>query len=770
MVAYAGFQLALELSSVFPVKELTTSAFTALLNMARELRNSGSDIVVEADLASVFGRAQVSLELEAAFKAKVHISTVTPLHEGSEIQLQNGPGPTVIRAFQDSKYFATIVTLSALSFFLPREKLARMIATGMAKRFEAKVPGACSPPAYEGIESTLAACCAQCGEFQWAPYREKIEQRLRASMQNYKWNPYYIRLSPAVLLGAMDFLYAVKSLPADRIITVSDQGGFIPLTIWAHYILNLNVVITDLPCPDVVFGDAKEPHVIIRWTWTERPDRDELYWSADGDEEGPEICLNEADMTVLLVAKPEDHDSEMLYSAERHPLAGYGTVFLRRSLNVDTIISDDAEIYKEVVCFTVGFAIAASQRMARELPDPAPIGADEFEETGQKIQLEAWRIMNSAKLLFDGIPIDPAVCWMYADFLSKHPLSESTLPSTFNPFFATVPRHRPESSPEARMVRLIESTTKHVLTFAHVVEVDKCGDVPIILTDDLTPFSNLIREMREGTGRLGLVRYNEVFYGVAKLLSSTEFFALDERRSSVVNKSLCSDFGWSVLLSTYDNLDPGDIRPELVHIRKGTPTHSKTGQCKSQILDGSGIERTTESYVYPVERGLECIPRTFAHHISRKDYYVTLAYEFQVTLFISFESTREWQAHGGSKSFQQRLAYSQMAKNLFNTHLTPPCSHKDHSYREQAKKITLGPDVAALLSGWEEMVDDETMPEKIVIVLTKGDRYARWHAITWLPIGVHTSGRKIALRSHQCCESCALDYVASQKGKWYLII
>ncbi|KIW76396.1 hypothetical protein Z517_11142 [Fonsecaea pedrosoi CBS 271.37] len=770
MPSYAGFQLALELSNVLPVKEVTAFAYTALLNLARELSNSGSDIFVEADLASIFGRSPISRELERAFKDKVHISTVTTLHEGSEIQLRTGPGPTVIRAFQDSRYFATIVTLSALSYFTPRDDLARMIANGMAKRAEAKIPGASIPPAYEGIEKTLAACSTQCGEFQWAPYRAEIEKRLRASMQDYSWSPYYTRLTPAVLLGAMDFLYAIKHLPSHRIVTVSSQAGFIPLTIWAHYILCLNVVITGLSGEDVVFGDAEEPHVFIRWRRSDLPDREELNWNLEGNEEGPEICLHETDMTILLTTKPEDHDSDSLYSAERHTLAGYGTVFLRRSLNVDVILSDDDSIYVELVGLIVGFAVAASQRMARELPDPVPQESGEVEETGQIIQLESWRIIDAAKLLFAGITMDPILCWNYAKFYSEQRLSEHTLPATFDSYFAGVPRHRPGFSPADRMIRLIESATKHVLIFAHVVEVDKCGDMPIILTDDVTSFTNLIRDVREGNDHPGLVRWDEAFDGVSKLLSSAEFFSRDERRRSLSTESLCSDFGWSVLLNTYADLDPGDIRPELVRIRKGTPTHSETEERKMRIVDGNAVERSAKSYVYPVEIGPEYTPRTFANCTSKKEYYTTLSYEFQSILFISFESTREWQDHGGSKYFQQNLAYGKMAKYLFNTHLIPECSHVNKSHWEQAKKTKLGPDAVAILSGYEEMEDGISMPQRIVVTLTRGDRYLRWHAIIYLAPAVSYSSRKIALRPNSCCEPCALDFVASQPGKWYLIL
>ncbi|KIW89581.1 uncharacterized protein Z519_09737 [Cladophialophora bantiana CBS 173.52] len=769
MPAYAGFQLALELSNVLPIKDLAASTITTLLNTARDLRNSGSDIVVEADLASIFGRGQVSLELEKAFKAKVHITKITPLHEGSEIELRTGPGPTVTRAFQNPPYFATIVTLSALSYFTRREDLARMIASGMAKRCEANVSGASSPPGYESIENTLAACSTQCGEFHWAPYCAQIERRLRISMQDYNWSADYTRLTPAVLLGAMDFFYIVKSLPVDRIVTISFQTGFIPLTIWAHYILGLNVVITNLSCPDVVFGNADEPHVVIYWRQIDPSDRETPCWNLGTDDEGPEICLHDADMKIILTCKPEDHDSDGIYSRERHPLSGYGTEILRRGLNLNTITRDDDDIYVEAASFIAGFAIVASQRMARELTwPPCEQGQETTEDTGQKIQLEIWRIIDSVKLIFDGITIDSKLCEKYAQLLSEQPPSESTLPSTFNSFFARFAWHGRLYSPADRMMALIELLTKYVLIFAHVFELDKCGDMPIAFSDDISAFSTVLREIREGTDRLGLVERFEVFGGVASVLESSEL--QDESRNRYAGRlSLQSDFGWCVHLDTYGDRDPAVVRPELVHIRKGTPTNSRTGERKLRIRDGSGFVGGEKSCVCPVERGLTYTPRTFANYTSRKDYHKSLAYEFQITLAIAFQSVPEWQNCGGSKSFKERMRHSEMHENLWNTHLTPKCSHRHRNERKQAN-IKLGPDAAAVLGFSERHTHDEILPERIIILLTKGDAYVRWLAIWHACADAGDTGRKIMLRGDKCCESCALDYVASQQGKWYLIL
>ncbi|EXJ73847.1 uncharacterized protein A1O5_03609 [Cladophialophora psammophila CBS 110553] len=769
MPTYAGFQLALELSNVLPIKDLAASAFTTLLNMARDLRNSGSDIVVEADLASIFGRGQVSLELEKAFKAKVHITKITPLCEGSEIELRTGPGPTVTRAFQDVQYFATIVTLSALCYFSSREDLARMIASAMVKRCEANIPGATNPPGYEGLENTLAACSTQCGEFHWAPYCAEIERRLRISMPDYFWSADYTRLTPAALLGAMDFFYIVKSLPADRIVTISFQTGFIPLTIWAHYILGLNVVITDLPCRDVVFGNAKEPHVVIHWRRIDASDSGGPCWNLETDDDGPEICLHDADMQIIFTSKPEDHDSNGIYSRERHPLSGYGTEILRRSLNIDTITRDNDDIYEETVGLVAGFAVVASQRMARELTCPSwEEGQEATENTGPKIRLEMWRIMNSVKLIFDGITINTKLCEEYAQFLSEHPLSESTLPTTFNSFFARVPWHGRLYSAEEQMIRLIELLTKYVLIFAHVFELDHCGDMPIAFSTDISAFSTVFREIREGKDGLGLVERSEAFNGIVSVLESAELQDVSRNRYAG-RLSLQSDFGWSVHLDTYGDRDPAVVRPELVHIRKGTPTNSRTGERKLRIRDGSGIGRGAKSCVCPVERGPTYTPRTFVNYTSRKDFYKSLAYEFQITLVVTFQTVPEYQNCGGSQSFQEYFRYSQMHENLWNTYLTPECGHRHKDEAEQTK-IKLGPDAAAVLGFSESHTLEETLPERIVILLTKGNPYGRWNAI-WYSCGdaSHT-GRKIMLRWNKCCESCALDHVASQKGKWYLIL
>jgi hypothetical protein len=56
MPGYLGLQLSLELAQIVPIKDVIQSSAAGLWSLARNLRNSGSDISVERDLAEIFGR------------------------------------------------------------------------------------------------------------------------------------------------------------------------------------------------------------------------------------------------------------------------------------------------------------------------------------------------------------------------------------------------------------------------------------------------------------------------------------------------------------------------------------------------------------------------------------------------------------------------------------------------------------------------------------------------------------------------------------------
>lgn len=71
-MAFASqFALTLELTRLIPIKWATNKAAEFLINRARDLHHSGSDIVVEEDLVNVLGRNRISVPLSSSFKTVV---------------------------------------------------------------------------------------------------------------------------------------------------------------------------------------------------------------------------------------------------------------------------------------------------------------------------------------------------------------------------------------------------------------------------------------------------------------------------------------------------------------------------------------------------------------------------------------------------------------------------------------------------------------------------------------------------------------------------
>jgi hypothetical protein len=108
----SGIQLSVELTRLTGAFSSTASQLSDMVKFARDLRKSGSDIVVEEDLANIFGRGDISQRLMDDFKSAVSKEiTITPLHPTSEVVLKPGPSATVTRAMleHDRRYLAIVI-------------------------------------------------------------------------------------------------------------------------------------------------------------------------------------------------------------------------------------------------------------------------------------------------------------------------------------------------------------------------------------------------------------------------------------------------------------------------------------------------------------------------------------------------------------------------------------------------------------------------------------------------------------------------------------
>lgn len=104
MVFNVGLQLGLELSQILPIREYAQSAGSRLFALARDLRKSGSDLLVEEDLAELVGRTKIRQDLETNFRKAVMKQEVTESPSITEFHLAQGARPTVMNALQDRRY------------------------------------------------------------------------------------------------------------------------------------------------------------------------------------------------------------------------------------------------------------------------------------------------------------------------------------------------------------------------------------------------------------------------------------------------------------------------------------------------------------------------------------------------------------------------------------------------------------------------------------------------------------------------------------------
>jgi hypothetical protein len=242
--------LSLELTKVLPLAGIAVvGAGGALIRLARDLRASGSDIVIEEDLAAVFRQNRIDPNFERKFRNDVVEATkISMLERLLPISLQSGPGPTVGRALKDPAYMPLVVQLSLLCAVHDIESLSEGLAEALRLRAECSTDdfqsGVASSNALKG---TLQACADQTAGFNWAD----LVQGVQTALHIPRWVPdrgdgdniaqHYSILTIPILQACLDMLAAVQRLYKDSILKIDSCHGCVTLVVWAHYVLGLTV-------------------------------------------------------------------------------------------------------------------------------------------------------------------------------------------------------------------------------------------------------------------------------------------------------------------------------------------------------------------------------------------------------------------------------------------------------------------------------------------------------------------------------------------------
>ena len=728
----AQFSVTLELTrlaTTAPVRRAASYAYEHVDKLIRQWRGSGSDLLVEDGLAAVFGRMRIDPSLEQEFRDTVKVNSFIQLHPDHEVVLRSGPGPTVARGLKGSYYLSTIIQLSFLGWFVERDSLASGLVECMRRRSEAGVKEASRSLDYDGVVGALHACSSQTSAFSWNRYLDLV--RSETSLPHLKAS-----LRPEVLLGLMDYLFAVQTLPKDRIIVVEDSSSFLPIIVWAHYILGLSVVAHDFPNGAIRWG-AGQPSVIINHATPQSLE------PSTNIENLSSVSLLDSDLNIVLQESSEARFMTPLACNERIPLKGYGSRFLFRQLNATSIVHGDDPALSDSA--NIATALAVFLSMQSSSGEGAAGFRDHF------FSIEVWHIMEASEILFDGCRIDSHMVEYY-----RAKLHRGCQWSDAWEILLSNSKHGLSKNHGDVADWLLEPAVVMILCFAHVTDIAGCASVHF-------GYENVPREgidfyLREDDNQTlsdGASKLPSWFDMVSRMMDSANLGS--GSLSACESACLLSDFGWSIFTNSMSRCDPAEPSSRLLSIKRGVPVSTANGEAKRLIQDstllvdridtnqapGNALEvNTLNEYVCPIR---VCARKTF-YSDRRQAFWVVN----QDTV-----TEHETSERGELVSSECRMFFGprQMFDCLYKVKSTLPCCHREESPRSGDQwPLTFSRNISVLTK-----ISRYFSPKQgVVVAMTNGDANARWAAVTSLVSKHQNRNCSILLRTKDCCIQCAI--------------
>ncbi|RDW73729.1 hypothetical protein BP5796_07171 [Coleophoma crateriformis] len=758
-------QLSIELSNIPNFITSLSSVASTVLALGRDLRKSGSDIIVEEDLANVFGRGKVETGLESQFKSAVKSPGFVSLHAHASISLQSGPGPTVLRALRekDRRYLSTVIQLSFLGAIYDRTELATSIVECLHQRIEDGIEDT-SGPGFEDVVGTLEACSSQTSAFNWQSIISNVENRIRQYFSYHERSNMLrsyrdlVSMTTATLLAAMDYFVLIQSLPEDRKMFCRTEKGVVALVVWAHEILGLTVVVRAPSKDDLVFGTTSLPQVIINW----RPDVEKHEPTGEC-----EVLLLDRKMKVVLECMPTHTTISEISAQERHHLESIGSTMLLRKFREHNVVANDDPIFLETIEWVIALTIITSRNIRRRRIVDGQIKQSR-KPRSSSYSIEVWRIMNAAKLIFNEhysrMPISEVDYSMtraqttasnQGPTIIGKPLADTQLPRAVSLYVESLEQDR--QSPSNFNIRaLISKLVTLIFVFSHVVEIKDCGKLSLCLEPGLDQY--MVTQFSQNFGKLTMGP-NTIFNSILKNMKGPAFRDGDDQHAFLI-----SDFGWSVFLDCVRDTDPSDVNVNLIHIKPGVPTNHRNER-KSRIRDSEMlggdlihvklVDQESESYTPRCERKV----------LRRSEFYSSRQKEFWLGIGLTMNSS--------SKGANEYLtSYRELHEALWEVETLEAglCEHPN-KYLDTAR---LGIGVATFYGDsfhegtWEgPKVANMAAHQRICICLVRGDQRARWKAVNLFS---DEPTRQVMLRGENCCDNCALDAVVKMPGRWILIL
>lgn len=642
----------------------------------------------------------------------------------------------------------------------------------MDTRFDNQLSSVKSP-GFDGIFRTLESISSETSSFDWSELVEKARSQLHAVVMlgDLKYSGDTLCLPPQTLLRCLDTLYIVQRDPDERLMTVNEREGMLTLIVWAHCVLGLCVLVKNIKTSqEVLFSNDANPNPVIIFN---------LYGRATTPNE-PAVCLFDRINSLSISINDESENIFRLVARERLKLRGYGTIALCRLLDESLgTLNRSSEIPPhliEAAELIISMACLVSSKLVRgpDVKEPA---------LNKRCDIKFSQIYNAARLFF-GHPFS-------TDFADSLPYSEESAEQIFIRMQKTKNWEAAFSEnaiPSAILHRLKISKYKGnwvddfcelattLVSFAMCPTLSDCADMKLVFAPPFEDYGGLGRQVRKWNGEIIKIQSHDVFAHLCRLLVGDDLF-LRFGTSEDGDVFMVSDFGWTVSLATYGDNDPATVDPGRVYIREGVPTNPRNMERRLRVRDGQDppfeLSREGVPSLDPVsDRNTATYkPRCISPIQKRTEYLASRQNGFHLSVKLAGVHTENLQEEGIQPRFQATVRYRGLHEALWDTHLAPPCSHKHREYTDGSEaKLSMGMATAAGLWAWgpEYKKVGDPLPERLVVVLVKGDKSARWLSV--MAASSRARGRHVMIRGSTSCEDCAVHEAAQMPGRWAIII
>jgi hypothetical protein len=558
------FSLSLELTKLVPLNVVGGAIAKKIFQLARDLQNSGSGIIIEEDLANIFGKSRMNQGIERNFKTFVTREGAS-FTISEEVILRDGPGPTVIRAVQEPQYLSTVIQLAFLTWTHEKSSLARAIAQALELRYAAAPDEfAASIPSQDAIFGVLQAIEEQSSTFTWNELLQSVANHLNLSPTRM------IETIPFMIFcGILDMFPYAQRFPEDRLVCIKTTKGVCALVTWAHYLLDMSVVVqfrNGREDKDVNFGNGN-PTIIIEVP----PEKECLQ---------PSLTLLEASKEPLLNLT-SGSDDMVIDASHKVRARGYAREMLGM---VIPDMPQHAAIVEEMETITSAFAWIICRHLVLEKTLSTSQATDSADADTKKCLVSSQQLLKAARFLFDNPTLNEGCIVAYMPQYSSAPLDGSSPPPAS---VESAKKWLRESASQEGIARGLwtsicstaQSLSVLIIAFAHVWDISQCDSLLLHGSLELLSTHNLVRQLPSWQGRQHLRVFHDAWFQAVALL-------LVGHRAEVdwMQTCLLSDKGWSVFLNTLSESDPSHIDARFFTIIRGVPC--RNGVYKRCIIDG----------------------------------------------------------------------------------------------------------------------------------------------------------------------------------------